>query len=111
MILTSIKYLVGVHVGQKGFPPTVVAPLLNLLALIENELVAVGYDFSDPQIAKEEERLRQAVVRWEGSDELESFEEVAPAEFIPLPTEIIPGLNDDDDDDELAFLDDEDNER
>ncbi len=108
MILTSIKYLIGLELGQKGYPPSVVAPVINLLRLMEEELVAVGFDFTNPEIEKEEDRLRQAIVRFEGSDDFDSptIEEIPGVPFPQIPS-IIVGLNGDEEDED-SWLDDDD---
>jgi hypothetical protein len=64
MILSQIRYLIGIHLGNKGFPPSIIAPVLNILRLMDEEHIAIGFDFQNPEIEKEVERLSQAIVMW-----------------------------------------------
>lgn len=60
MILSDIRLLVGVHLGEKGLPPTVIAPTLNILSLLDEELTLSGFTVSTT-IEKEMERLKNAI--------------------------------------------------
>lgn len=116
MILTEIKFLIGVHLGEKGFPPAIVAPVLNTLSLIEEELIAVGYDFSNPEIEKEIDRLRMAIVKWNWANDEVIFTEtpqiieqsVLLEQALNLKPATLPSLfTNKKEDDSLAWLDDE----
>lgn len=107
MILSQIRYLVGLHLAGKGFPPSVIAPTLNILRLIEEELIAVGYDFVNPELEKEDERLSQAIVKMGFLDEDEEIVEFEVTEAktwkTSPPTESLFDKQDDD----LSFLDED----
>lgn len=70
MILSDIRLLVGIHVGQKGFPPSIIAPVINILSLLDEELVSSAF-VPSPQLEKEAERLKNAIVvmNYDPSDE------------------------------------------
>jgi hypothetical protein len=61
MFLSEIRLLVGVHLGQKGLPPSIIAPVNNLLLLLDEELTLSGFTVS-ATVEKEMERLKNAVI-------------------------------------------------
>lgn len=81
-MLRDIRFIIGIDAGQKGLPPTIIAPLLNLLELMDNDLASCGFDFVNPLIEKEYQRLKQAVVLWNSPDLPEELPEL-PA--LPAP--------------------------
>jgi len=109
MILTEIKYLIGVHLGEKGLPPAIIAPVLNVLTLIDEEIVTVGLDFSNPEIAIELMRLRQAIVKWNYAEDepLVPIEEAMSLTPFALPKLFEKKLEKED---ELSWLDEEEDE-
>jgi len=100
-ILSPLRYLIGVHLSQKGFTPSITVPVNNILRLIDEELIGVGYDFINPAISREVERLEDAILGVErGIDEISD---------LPLPLDS-PVLEDIFPEDPLSFLD-QDSER
>lgn len=103
MILSEIRYLVGVHLGQKGLPPTVIAPVNNILSLLDEELTLSGFVVSNT-IEKEVERLKNSIITMNydpSEDEDETLDDLS----------IEDTLEDDDDDedeDDIDFGDDDD---
>lgn len=63
MILGDIRYLVGVHLAQKGLPPTIMAPVMNILNLMDTHLSQSAVSMT-PEILKEADRLNHAMVLW-----------------------------------------------
>lgn len=77
MILRDIRYLVGIHLADKGLDPTILAPVLNILNIIDTHLSTIGITIP-PEIAKEADRLNYAIVlmNQEEEDEDEELGEV-----------------------------------
>jgi len=104
MILSEIRYLVGVHLGQKGLPPTVIAPVNNILSLLDEELTLSGFTVSNT-IEKEIERLKNSIItmNYDPSDEEDStLDDLAIEDTLEEDDE------DDEDDDDIDFGDDDD---
>lgn len=105
MILADIRYLVGVHLGEKGLPPTVIAPVNNILSLLDEELSLCGFTVSNT-IEKEIERLRNAIVLLNydpSQDDDDSIEEDLAIEDMLEDEE-----EDEEEDDDIDFGDDTD---
>jgi hypothetical protein len=68
-MLNEIRFLVGTHLGLKGLPPSIIAPVLNILGLLDGELRMSGFILS-PEIDSEVKRLQFAIVTM-NSDETE----------------------------------------
>lgn len=97
MILSDIRYLVGIHVAEKGLPPTVVAPMLNILNLLDTHLSTIGISIP-PEVLKEAERLNHAIVLLNTDDD---------EEFDDDDFDIEDEVEDDDDGTEDEFDDDD----
>ncbi len=105
MILSDIRYLVGVHLGNKGLPPTIIAPTINILSLLDEELSLSGFTLSST-LEKEIERLKQAIIllNYDPSDEDDIEEDLAIEEMLDDEDE---DVDSDDEDDDLLFQDEE----
>jgi hypothetical protein len=103
MILSDIRYIVGIHLGEKGLPPSVIAPVINILNLVDQELSVAGFELG-PEVEKELERLKNSIVLWnfDGKDEEDSID------FEDEVNKVLKSDVDASDDDDLSFLDDED---
>lgn len=61
MFLSDIRYLVGLHLGEKGLAPKIIAPVINILNELDKELSITGWTLS-PELNKEIDRLHNAIV-------------------------------------------------
>lgn len=106
MILSDIRFLVGIHLGQKGLPPSIIAPTLNILNQLDHELSVIGFEYS-PELLKEFERLKNAIILQNHSsvddDDDLSFQEMVDnvLEEKKERTILIPPPNVDDDDEDV----------
>jgi len=89
---------------MKGMPPTVVAPVLNILNQLDTELSVMGFECSS-QLLKEEERLKQAIILMNFTHDEEDEDDVDAEIEKVLDDEPSTG---DDEEEDLSFLDDED---
>ena len=99
MVLNDIRYLVGVHLAEKGLPPTVIAPVINILNLLDNHLTTCGINMT-PEILKEADRLNFAIVLMNNDDD-EDEDDIEEENDDDLFDD-----DDDDDDDDDFELDD-----
>lgn len=86
MIFTDIKYLIGIHLGEKGLPATIITPVLNILTLADEELAASGFDFGNPEIVEAIARLDNAIENWNTGEELTGIERMLKLEPAKLPS-------------------------
>jgi len=107
MFLSEIRLLVGVHLGEKGLPPSIIAPVNNLLLLLDEELTLSGFTVS-ATVEKEMERLKNAVIlmNYDPTREEDDIEEELELE------DTIEKMEEEDDEDDLLgedlFGDDDD---
>jgi hypothetical protein len=108
MILSDIRLLVGVHLGEKGLPPTVLAPVINIMSLLDEELTSFGF-IPSPQLEKEAERLKNSIITMNynprDDDEDDISDDLALDDMMADEDE-----DEDDDDSFLSTLDDDDDE-
>jgi len=104
MILGDIRYLVGIHLGEKGLPPTVIAPTINILSLLDEELTVSGFSVSNT-LEKEIERLKSAIIlmNYDPADD----SEVDAMDDISIEDQLSEDTEDDDDEDDIDFGDDD----
>ena len=101
MILNDIRYLVGIHLAEKGLPPTVIAPVLNILNMVDTHIVTIGLNMP-LEIQKEADRLNYAIVL------LNQEEDDAEDSEIEEMYEEEPVVEDDEEEDEDYDFDDDD---
>lgn len=96
-VLASIRYLITLDLKLKGLDASIIEPVNSILSLIDEELVDVGYDFINPQIEVEIDRLEGAISGRETDKD--------PAYFPTLTDSPAPDFESNFD--PFAFLDDE----
>lgn len=108
MILSDIRLLVGIHLGEKGMPPNVIAPTLNILSLLDEELTLSGFQMSQT-IEKEVDRLKNAIILMNYDPSQEDEDDISGDLDIDdvLSND---GEDDEDEDDDLIIDDDDDDE-
>jgi hypothetical protein len=84
-IFSSIRLLIGLDLAQKGLSSDIISPILNILKLADEEMTMVGYDFENPEIMVELEKLESAITEMH-SQESNSDSDSA----IHNPTSITP---------------------
>ena len=60
-MLQPIRYLVSHGLVQAKYDSTIIAPLLNIFTLLDNELSMLNFEVS-PELAAELEKLDQAIL-------------------------------------------------
>ncbi len=61
MILDEIRFLVGIHLADKGLPPTVIAPVINIMNILDSQLSQMAFE-PLPELETEMKRLSQAII-------------------------------------------------
>lgn len=93
--LSDIRMLIGFQIGTKGLPPTIIAPILNILTLLDSHLITIGLDMP-LEIEKETLRLQQAIILMNHEDEEDESEDEVDEDEDPFH---FPLETDDEDDD------------
>jgi hypothetical protein len=60
-MLQPIRYLIAHGLVQAKYDSTIIAPLLNIFTLLDNELSMLNFEMS-PELSKELEKLDQAIL-------------------------------------------------
>lgn len=107
MLLSDIRFLVGTHLSLKGLPPTIIAPVINILTGLDQELMVMGFDVS-PELMEEVSRLKKAIILYNHPDTDEEDEDQAIQEEIDLLLSPDVAVSDDEDDDFLLNDDEDD---
>ena len=112
MFLSDIRFLVGTHLSLKGLPPTIIAPVINILTGLDQELMIAGFDVS-PELEEEINRLKKAIILYNHPvDEDEDEDSKIQEEIDTVLNETVSTNktvgNVEDDDDYLPELDDDD---
>lgn len=106
-ILSELRWVVGIHVAQKGLPPAIIAPCINILNELDKDLTITGYDVGI-EVNKQIQRLKESIIMLNQPISAESSE--------PIDTtiseenedqDIFDDINEDDDDDDIDILEEE----
>lgn len=104
-MLDSIRLVIGIDLGQKGLPPKIIAPILNMLQLMDQEMKELGTDFCNPEIYKEHQRLKEAIIKSGFGEIIPDEQEVEEVEPEVEGVFNAMQITDEDEEDPLAFLD------
>jgi hypothetical protein len=106
MILSDIRLLVGIHLGDKGLSPSIIAPALNILTFLDEELTLSGFQVSNT-IEKEVERLKNAIILRNYDPTQEDEDDISSDLDIE---DVLSDRDSDDDDDTVLKIEDDDDD-
>lgn len=111
-LFSELKFPIGIHLGQKGFSPNIIAPMLNILTRVEAILEQADIDLTDdPVIAKELDRFRKAIILANFQPlELDDLDDDTEADHKSMIKDPKLLQNQIEVPDELSFLDNEDDD-
>lgn len=101
MLLSDIRFLVGTHLSLKGLPPTIIAPVINILTGLDQELMVMGFDVS-PELMEEVSRLKKAIILY-NHPEVDEEEDQAIQDEIDLVLAPDVFISEEEDDDEFLL--------